>query len=479
MGFQAPPGVYDIIPGSASEPWKEVSRWQYVEALMREEAEAFGYREIRTPIFERTELFTRSVGTGTAIVSNEMYTFVDKGERSLTLRPEGTASVVRAACENRLLEGKNQKFYYFGPMFRYERMQAGRYRQFYHFGLEAYGNGGAEQDAEIIDFAHTLFWRLGIRNLKIKINSIGDKEARETYKKAFLEYLRGHFDQLSEESRKRFEANPLRVLDSKDPQDKAIVNGAPSILDFLSEECRTHFERLQTLLKEYEIPFEIDPRLVRGLDYYQKTVFEILSEDLGAQNALCGGGRYDGLAKELGGPDVPCSGFALGIERVLQTMLKQETYFPPPKAPLLYFIPIGGEALEWCLSKAHELRRRALSCEVDIDGRKVGKGFARAADMGATWACAVGSSELDSHRLELKELATGTKMAISIESLERILQIEKDTEPFMSLFQRMYGPFKTAEEKAFFLQRIEDRIAVTRDLTDKLKQAMVSLKDYL
>lgn len=479
MSYQAPPGVFDIIPEDSKEPWKDSSRWQYVEAICRACAEDFGFQEIRTPIFERTELFIRSVGETTDIVTKEMYTFKDKGERSLTLRPEGTAATVRAAVENNLFQGGTQKFYYTGPMFRYERMQAGRYRQFHHFGVEAFGNGSAEQDTEIIALAYTLCQRLGLGGLKVSLSTLGDKDARMNYKKALLAYLKGHYNDLSEDSRTRYENNPLRVLDSKDAKDKEIVKQAPSLLDYLDEPCRTHFEKVLRHLSALQIPFEVDSRLVRGLDYYQKTVFEIISDDLGAQNTLLGGGRYDGLVKELGGPDIPSIGFAIGLERALLAMLKQQLYFPKKRAPFLYLIPLNDEALAWAIETAYQLRVQGLSCEVDLEGRKVGKAFARAAALGATWASAIGEREMAGREIELKELATQAKMQVPMDSLLRILQLEKTTEPFLQQFQQMLQPFQNEIEKEFFLKRLQTNIATTQNLSDQLKRAMLSLKDLL
>lgn len=483
MGFQAqysaPPGVFDILPEDLKDCWKESGRWQYVENAMKKAAEAYGFREIRTPLFERTELFTRSVGETSDIVSKEMYTFLDKGGRSLTLRPEGTAPVVRAAIENRLLEGKSQKFYYFGPMFRYERAQAGRYRQFHQFGVEAYGNGRPEQDAEIIDLAYSIYRTLGIKNLKVSLSSLGDKECRETYKVALLDYLKKHHGDLSEDSRTRFENNPLRVLDSKSPQDRKIVENAPSILNFLNEVDKAHFEKLKSILQSLQIPLELDDKLVRGLDYYQKTVFEIVSEDLGAQNAICGGGRYDGLVRALGGPDVPCTGFAAGLERTLQVMLKQDLPFQRPCPPVLYLIPLGEPALSWSIKTAHELREKGIGCEVDLDERKVGKAFGRASELGAKWAAAIGERELSEQVIELKELATQIKTVIPFKSLIRILQIDHNSKPFLVLYEQMLRPFENDLEKDFFLKRILNNIDVMHNLSEELKKAMTSLKDYI
>lgn len=479
MKFQAPPGVFDIVPEDPKTPWKASPLWEHVETVMKTLSKNYGYREIRTPIFERTELFLRGVGETTDIVSKEMYTFMDKGERSLTLRPEGTASVVRAALENNLIDAKGQKFFYTGPMFRYERMQAGRFRQFHQFGIEAYGNKSPEQDAEIIDLAFSIFKTLGIKNLKVTLSSLGDKPSREKYREALITYLKNHFDKLSEDSKERLEKNPLRVLDSKDPADKAIVQDAPSLLDFLSEECVEHFEKVKQCLEDLDIPYIVDSRLVRGLDYYQKTVFEIISEDLGAHNTLCGGGRYDGLVEELGGPVTPCTGFGIGIERTLQVMLKQEVYKPAANALLMYLIPMGTAAKREAFKIAHHLRSLGISCEIDLDDRKVGKAFSRASDLGAKFVTVLGDNELSTGEIEIKELSTGNKKSLSLKSLSRILLIEKGSVPFLELYETMTRPFDDVREKDFFLSRIDDSIGATQKITEQLKLAVTSLQDHL
>lgn len=290
--FQIPKGTFDILPYGAEEAWQLSDLWQYAERVIRQTAAEYGYREIRTPIYEKTELFKRGVGETTDIVMKEMFTFEDRSQRSMSLRPEGTASVARAFVEHNLAQmGSTHKFYYIGPMFRYERPQSGRYRQHHQFGVEAYGVAGPEQDAEVIDLLVQIYKRLGLKNLKVHVNTVGDAESRKEYREALLRYLKPHFENLSADSQVRFEKNPLRILDSKDPKDKEIVRSAPSILNHLTPEAKAHFQRLCHLLDQIGVPYEVDDRIVRGLDYYQKTVFEVLTQDLGAQNTIGAGGR--------------------------------------------------------------------------------------------------------------------------------------------------------------------------------------------
>lgn len=418
MKFSVPPGVFDIIPQDSKEPWKSSHLWAFVEQIIRQTALDFGFLEIRTPLFERTELFQRSVGVGSDIVSKEMYTFDDKGGRSLSLRPEGTAPAIRAFIENQLyVKASIHKLFYIAPMFRYERAQAGRYRQHHQFGVEAIGNATPEQDAEIIDMLYTLYQRLGLQNLSLNLNSIGNTECRTAFKSALKDYLRPHLTSLSQDSQNRFEINPLRILDSKDPQDQKIVANAPSILDFLSSDCRKHFEKLQELLKLLKIPFRISPLLVRGLDYYNRTVFEVVAGELGAQNSIGGGGRYDGMVAELGGPDLPSIGFGTGIERILQTMLNQQVPLPSPPRPTLFIIPLGEAAQQACFSLLHTLRQGGVATEMDFSGKKVGKALQYADQIGATSVAVIGEDELQSGEIELKEMATGHKTRVSLAEL--------------------------------------------------------------
>lgn len=418
MTFTIAPGVYDILPNDKNDPWRSSYLWHHIEGLMREIAHAYGFHEIRTPVFERTELFKRGVGEETDIVGKEMYTFEDRGGRSMTLRPEGTASAMRALIESQLLqETPVQKIYYIAPMFRYERNQAGRYRQHHQFGVEAIGNSSPEQDAEGIDLIFTIFNRLGLKGLQVTLNSIGDPESRANYRAALVAYLNEHYEKLSPDSKIRLEKNPLRVLDSKDPNDKEINLHAPSVLHFLNGESRDHFEQVQKLLRELKIPFKIDQNLVRGLDYYNKTVFEVVAGELGAQNSIMGGGRYDGLLKLLGGPDLPAFGFGAGIERVLHTIIKQNAPRPQPYKPQLFLIALGDAAKTEGFKLIHELRQAGVAAQMDFSGRKVGKLLQAADQMGAAYTAVLGDNELQNQRIELKKMDSGAKMEIALSQL--------------------------------------------------------------
>ena len=365
--YQLPPGVFDILPSDPREPWRSSFLWQYVERVIREIAQRYGYLELRTPILEKTELFQRSVGESSDIVSKEMYTFEDRGGRSLSLRPEGTASAMRAFVSGQLQNAAPvHKLFYIGPMFRYDRPQAGRYRQHHQFGAEAIGVHAPEQDVEMIDMAYTIYERLGIRDLRVDINSIGDEESRQLYRKALLEFLTPHKEQLSKDSQARLELNPLRILDSKSPQDRAICERAPSILDHLSTASQEYFQQVKQLLDDLGIPYQISSALVRGLDYYNEIVFEVVSESLGAQSSIGGGGRYDGLLGQIGGPDLPGVGFATGLERVIQTMLKQEVSLPEPPHPQLFIIALGETARRQCFTLLKQLRQEGVDAQMDF-----------------------------------------------------------------------------------------------------------------
>jgi histidyl-tRNA synthetase len=422
MKYPIPPGVFDILPQDPKDKWKSSYLWSYVEQIIRETARLYGYQEIRTPLFERTELFQRGVGESSDIVSKEMYTFEDKGGRSLSLRPEGTAPVIRCLIENQLhVQSSIHKLFYIAPMFRYERAQAGRYRQHHQFGAEVIGHHSPEQDAELIDLLYTLYQRLGLKNLTLFINSIGDPIARTQFKEALKAYLSPHLTLLSSDSQQRFETNPLRILDSKDPRDQEIVAQAPSILHFLDEESRDHFAQVQRFLDQLHIPYQINPLLVRGLDYYNKTVFEIVAGELGAQNSIGGGGRYDGLIQTLGGPDLPSIGFGTGIERIIQTMLSQEAPLPLPDHPFLFIIPLGDQAKFICFKILHELRQQGVQAQMDFTGRKLGKIMQYANSIHATYVTVIGDHELANQEIELKEMETGEKLKVHLSHLPSIL----------------------------------------------------------
>ncbi len=425
MKFTIPPGVFDILPEDPQEPWRNSYIWSYVEEVIRKTAIDFCYKEIRTPIFERTELFLRGVGETSDIVTKEMYTFIDKGERSMTLRPEGTAPVMRSFIENQLAnQSPIHKLFYIGPMFRYERSQAGRYRQHHQFGAEAVGVAAPEQDAEVIDLLYTLYNRLGLKNLQVNLNCIGDPACRASYREALQNYLRSSLEHLSPDSKTRFETNPLRILDSKDNRDIKIVDQAPSILDFLSGESAHHFETIKGLLNGLKIPFVVNPKLVRGLDYYNNTVFEIISGDLGAQNSVGGGGRYDGLLKTLGGPDLPAIGFGTGIERIIQTMIKQNIPLPNPFRPKLYLIPLGDEAKKACIPILHDLRCQGIAADMDYSGRKLNKVMQYANALKVEYVAVIGDEELKTQQVELKEMESGNITKAPLNHLARFLKTD-------------------------------------------------------
>lgn len=479
MTINIAPGVFDIIPNDP-ETWRSSFLWQYVEKVMRETAAQFGFQEIRTPIFERVELFKRVVGDSSDIVAKEMYAFEDKGGRMMALRPEGTAAVMRAFIENQLQnQSPIQKFFYICPMFRYDRPQAGRYRQHHQFGAEAIGSNTPEQDVELIDLLTTVYTRLGLQNLKVYINSIGEPDARAQFREALKAYLKPHFATLSEESQKRFEQNPLRILDSKDPTDQTIVANAPSILDFLSPESKAHFEKVQSYLKLLNIDFEVNPRLVRGLDYYNGTVFEVVAGDLGAQNSVGGGGRYDGLLKMLGGQDLPAIGFGCGIERTIQTMLKQNVTLPADQGVSLFIIPLGEEAQNECFTMTHYLRQQGISVQMDYSGRKLNKVMQYANTIKAKHVVVIGENELKTGEVDLKEMATGDVIRIPIKSLLNILKIERDSADFVRSWDEMNRPFDDPREAEYFKRKVEHAIKETQKITNKLKTSLESLKTFL
>ncbi|OGN59569.1 MAG: histidine--tRNA ligase [Chlamydiae bacterium RIFCSPHIGHO2_12_FULL_27_8] len=423
MQYQIPKGLFDILPYSKEE-WTISSKWHYLEKIIKKLSIDYNYEEIRTPIFEKTELFTRGVGESSDIVHKELYTFLDKAKREMSLRPEGTASIMRAFIENSLLqERKTHKFFYIGPMFRYDRPQAGRYRQHHQFGVEVIGEKCVEIDFEIIDLLLNLFKRLELKNLKLLINSVGDLESRENYKNALLKYLKPYFNNLSEDSKMRFESNPLRILDSKDLNDIKIVENAPSILEFLSEGSKTHFDNLLALLKKAKIEFEVNPKLVRGLDYYDDVVFEVVSNDLGAQSSLGGGGRYGTLLKNLGGPNLSGVGFACGMERILQLMVKQNVFFPKKNYPFVYIIPMGEKAKEYSIFLTRELRNHFIPTEIDLHVSKLQKALAYASKIEAANVLIIGDEELEKQKFSFKNLETRNQEELSLENIK--IEIQK------------------------------------------------------
>lgn len=420
-----PKGVFDILPFTLDQEstWKASSKWEHIESIIRNICQRYGFQEIRTPIFEKTELFIRSAGETSDVVSKEMYTFEDKGKRSMTLRPEGTAPVMRSILENRLYEkGMPLKLFYIGPIFRYDRPQAGRYRQHHQFGIEAVGCEKPEQDAEVIEFLSEIYQTLGLQNLQVHINSIGDLSCRRQFNDALKNFLSNHLNDLSEDSKVRFQKNPLRILDSKDPRDQQILQKAPSILDYLNEESKAHFQRVLTLLDQLEIRYHVNPLLVRGLDYYNRTVFEFTSGNLGAQNTIGAGGRYDDLSSSLGGPKLPAVGFATGIERVLQTMIKQDCPFPTSSACFLYILPLGKSAIDYCFKLTSQCRKAGISTEMDFSSKKIQQGLQLASKLGAEFCLIVGDQEITSGKALLKNLNTRDQREIELSSCIETVQ---------------------------------------------------------
>ena len=407
--IQALRGTRDILP-------EEVGYWQLIEATVREILSRAVYQEIRAPIFEQTDLFERGIGEATDVVGKEMYTFKDKGDRSLTLRPEGTAGVVRAYIQNKLhAQGGVQRLWYTGPMFRYERPGAGRQRQFHQVGLELLGSDAPRADVEVIALATNILQALGLKNLKLDINSVGRGEDRQRYREVLVSYLEPYKDDLDEDSKDRLTRNPLRILDSKDPKTQEIASNAPKITEHLSEASKKHFDTVLQLLTDLDIKYQINHCLVRGLDYYTHTAFEIKSDDLGAQATVCGGGRYDGLVKELGGPDTQAVGWAIGMERLV--LLLQQLDTSPVNSPDLYIVSRGEAAEAQGLLLAQKLRGLDFAVELDLSGSAFGKQFKRADRSGAVACLVIGDAEAENKTVNLKWLASGEQQAIAQDDL--------------------------------------------------------------
>ncbi|SET91017.1 histidyl-tRNA synthetase [Enterococcus malodoratus] len=412
MSYQRPKGTNDILPG-------ESEKWQFVEETARLVFNDYQYQEIRTPIFEHYEVIARSVGDTTDIVSKEMYDFYDKGERHVTLRPEGTAPIVRAYVENKLFGPefkKPYKAYYTGPMFRYERPQKGRLRQFHQIGVEAFGSENPSLDVEVMAMAMDFFKQLGISQLRLVINTLGDKETRANYRQALITYLEAHEEELSEDSRRRLHENPLRVLDSKDRKDQPIVADAPSILDYLSDYAKEYFEGVTKTLEYLDISYEIDHRMVRGLDYYNHTIFEIMSDapGMGAQTTICGGGRYDGLVEELGGPETPGIGFAMGIERILLTLEQEDVMIPNAASLDAYVVGLGDATNLEALKVVQAIRGFGFSADRDFMGRKAKAQFKTADKEGAKLVLTLGEDELAKGVINVKDSATREEKAFPL-----------------------------------------------------------------
>ncbi|MFC4809046.1 histidine--tRNA ligase [Paenibacillus sp. GCM10023250] len=415
MAFQKPPGTQDFLPGA-------VEKWQYVERVARDICRRFNFREIRTPLFEMTELYKRGVGETTDIVEKEMYTFTDRGDRSLTLRPEGTAGAVRAYVENKLYgEPDVSKLYYIGPMFRYERQQAGRYRQFHQFGVEALGAVDPALDAEVIALGYTFYAEVGLKDVRVEINSVGTPAVRAAYRSRLLAFLEPMRESLCKDCQARMDRNPLRVLDCKTDQHR--FDGAPSILESLDEECRTHFEALQFHLTDMNIPYLINPRLVRGLDYYTHTAFEYKAGGIGAIDTIGGGGRYNGLVADIGGPDQPGVGLGIGLERTVLLLESQGVQLDHLHRVDVYLVGLGEAAERETTRLLHGLRLRGIAAERDYQSRKMKAQLKSADRLQARFTAILGDDELDRGEIALKNMATGEQTFIALDALaEAILQ---------------------------------------------------------
>ena len=419
---QAPRGTQDILPA-------EAVKWQKLEEIMRQEAHLQGFGEIRTPVFEHTELFLRSVGETTDVVQKEMYTFKDKGDRSITLRPEGTAGAVRAMLEHGLYnDGLPLKLYYFTSCYRYEKAPKGRLREFHQFGVEMFGSASPLADAQVIALAASAFQRLGIRDLSLEINSIGCPTCRSRYTAALKEYFSAYKDQLCDTCLSRLDRNPMRILDCKSPVCVGIAEGAPHVLDYLCEDCAAHFEGVKRSLEEIGIPFTVNPTIVRGLDYYTRTVFEFVSRATGSPLTVCGGGRYDGLVEEMGGPSMPALGFGLGLERALMVLDAQKVKLEDANPCKVFIAALGEKASFAAFRMAHELRLSGIPAACDVNGRGLKAQMKYADKIHAAYSMVLGDNELESGEAVLKNMETGEKHTVFIGDgfLEQFAAIEAE-----------------------------------------------------
>lgn len=411
MLIQAPKGTRDILPG-------EIYRWQHVEKVIAEICKCYGYREIRIPVFEHTELFQRGVGDTTDIVQKEMYTFNDKGGRSVTLRPEATAGIVRSYIEHGMASlPQPVKLYANITAYRYENVQKGRYREFHQFDAEVLGSPGPSSDVEIISLLHTLFGRLGLKQVSLNINSIGCPDCRSAYNEKLKDYFRPHLSQLCENCRNRFERNPLRIIDCKEESCKVYTKDAPALLDNLCGDCTAHFEGLKAGLENIGIGYNIDKTIVRGLDYYTRTVFEFVSENVGTQGTICGGGRYDGLVETCGGPPTPGIGFGLGIERLLLEMESQEIEIPGQDGMDIFVATIGEKAAGYAHRLVLSLRGMGVAAETDHMARSLKAQMKYADKMGFTYAIVLGDDEIENSKTVLKNMKTGEQKDVSLDSI--------------------------------------------------------------
>ncbi len=411
-----PKGTKDMLP-------QDAYKWHYVESVARSTAAKFGFKEIRTPMFEHTELFLRGVGETTDIVTKEMYTFEDKGGRSMTLRPEGTAGVARCFIENGLFQGvMPMKAYYIASVFRYEKPQNGRLREHHQFGVECYGSDSPSADAEVIALAHSFLSEVGLDSLELNINSIGCPKCRAEYNAALKAYIGENLQNMCGQCRQRFDKNPLRILDCKEEACKAITAKAPKITDYLCEDCNAHFEKVQNLLSKQGITYKVNPGIVRGLDYYTRTVFEFVSTDIGAQGTVCGGGRYNNLVEEVGGKPTPAVGFGLGLERLLLVLENLNKLNVCEEHTDLYVLPIGENAKEYALSLVSKLRSEGISAETDIMDRGIKAQMKYADKSGARYVVALGDDEIASGTIKLKNMSDGKEIPCEIDRIAEFVR---------------------------------------------------------
>ena len=414
-----PKGTKDVLP---SESYK----WHYIENTVREVARLFGANEVRTPTFEHTELFLRGVGDTTDIVNKEMYTFEDKGNRSITLKPEGTAGVARAYIENSLFNAPQPtKMYYITPVFRYERPQAGRLREHHQFGIEFYGSSAPSADVEVMSLAKSIFTKLGVKDLQLNINSIGCKKCRKDYNNALKEYFSSKIDAMCPTCKERLDKNPLRILDCKEEKCQAIVKDAPSTIDYLCDDCKTHHESVCKGLTSIGLDYVVNPRIVRGLDYYTRTVFEFISTGIGAQGTVCGGGRYNDLVEQVGGKPTPAVGFGMGIERLILVLESLGLPIGKPYAPNVYIAPMCDEARDIALTIANNLRAYGISAEFDIMDRSFKAQMKYADKLSADYVAIIGEDELKSNQVALKNMKTGEQQNVAMDKLAEFVQGNK------------------------------------------------------
>ena len=417
MKIQSIKGVKDILPD-------DIEKWQWVEEVARKVFHRYGFKEIRLPIFEKTQLFSRSIGETTDIVEKEMYTFTDRSGEQITLRPEGTASVVRAYIEHKMYNPPSVvKLYYLGPMFRYERPQAGRFRQFYQIGVEAMGTGNPVIDVEVMTLLIEFFRQLGLTDLELQINSLGCTDCRPKYREILKTAIRGHLEELCTNCNQRYERNPLRVLDCKVERDREIASGLPKTAEHLCDACKTNFTEVQALLDSSDTPYSLNPLLVRGLDYYSRTTFEVVSSGLGAQNAICGGGRYDSLVEDFDGPSTPCFGFALGMERLISLLPSDNKNYSEAR-PDIFVVSLGDEAKSQSFKLVHQLRSEGLAVDQDYDGGSMKSQMRKANKSLARFALIIGENEIKTGKYLMKDMASSSQVEVAADNLVSEIKVQ-------------------------------------------------------